>query len=58
LSPQKIEDQKILLLESRFPMQITKFAETVMPQATTFVKQWDGFTKRFQPSPTSAHEGT
>jgi homogentisate 1,2-dioxygenase len=48
-SPQKIEDQKILLLESRFPMQITKFAETVMPRVSNFADQWGGFTKRFAP---------
>ena len=48
-SPQKIEDQKILLFESRFPMQITKFAETVMPQVSNFTDQWGGFTKRFAP---------
>lgn len=57
LSPKKIEDQKILLIESRFPMQTTEFAETLMPQATTFAKQWDGFTKHFQPSVATLQEG-
>jgi len=54
LSPQKIEDQKILLLESRFPMQITNFAEAVMPQVSNYADQWDGFTKRFAPQLSSA----
>ena len=49
LDPQKIEDQKILLFESRFPMQITNFAETVMPQVPSYADQWGGFTKRFAP---------
>lgn len=48
LSPQKVEDQKILLLESRFPMQLTRFAEHVMPQVSNYAAQWEGFFKRFE----------
>lgn len=47
LSPQKIEDQLILLFESRFPMQITEFAHTTMPQVANHSDQWKGFENRF-----------
>lgn len=56
LSPKKIENQKVLLIETRFPLQTTAFAETLMPKAN-YATQWDGFVKQFQPALTSHHEG-
>lgn len=46
--PMKIDTQKILLIESRFPMQTTQFAETGLAKVA-HAKQWDGFIKRFEP---------
>lgn len=60
LAPTKVEHQTILLLESRFPMQLTDFAETVMPQVRDYARQWDGFAKRFRaqiPSAPVDYEG-
>jgi homogentisate 1,2-dioxygenase len=47
LKPQKVDHQKILLVESRFPVQLTTFAETVMPEIADYADHWNGFVKRF-----------
>ena len=47
LKPQKVDHQKILLVESRFPVQLTTFAETIMPEIADYADQWNGFVKRF-----------
>lgn len=53
LAPQRIDDQKILLVESRFPFQVTGFAETVMPHIAED-GQFDGYTKTFTGVPDAA----
>ncbi len=47
LGPMKVEDQLMLLFETRFPVQITDFANSVLPAVEGYSKQWDGIPKRF-----------
>jgi homogentisate 1,2-dioxygenase len=37
----------MLLFETRFPVQITDFANSVLPAVEGYSKQWDGIPKRF-----------
>ena len=45
--PMKVEDQLMLLFETRFPMQTTDFADSILPTVDSFAAQWDGIPKRF-----------
>jgi homogentisate 1,2-dioxygenase len=45
--PMKVEDQLLVLFESRFPIQITHFAASVLPTIDDYRQQWNGFKKRF-----------
>lgn len=45
--PIKIDDMLVMVFESRFPIQITDFAASVLPGVSDYARQWDGFRKRF-----------
>lgn len=45
--PIKVEDQLMLLFETRFPMQTTDFAVSILPSVDDYAAQWDGIPKRF-----------
>ena len=45
--PVKVDDQLLVLFESRFPIQITHFAASVLPTIDDYRQQWNGFKKRF-----------
>ena len=47
LSPIKIEDMFLVLVESRFPIQVTQFAQSAKQILRDYTKRWDNFVPYF-----------
>jgi homogentisate 1,2-dioxygenase len=46
-APVKLDDQLMLLFETRFPVQVTHCARSMMPFVEDYASQWDAIPKRF-----------
>ena len=47
LLPMKIEDMFLVLVESRFPIQVTHFAQTAKQLLGDYTKRWENFVPYF-----------
>lgn len=47
LLPMKIEDMFLVLVESRFPIQVTQFAQTAKQLLGDYTKRWESFVPYF-----------
>lgn len=47
LAPSKLDDTMVFMIESRFPMEVTKFAMDAPERQLDYAKIWRGFTKSF-----------
>jgi homogentisate 1,2-dioxygenase len=47
LMPVKIEDMLLVLVESRFPIQVTQFAQAAKQILRDYTKRWESFVPYF-----------
>ena len=48
LDPMKVDDMLLVLVESRFPVQVTEFAETAVEAVRDYTDRWKGFEPFFR----------
>ena len=48
LAPVKVDDMLLVLIESRFPVQVTDFAETASEMVRDYTDRWKGFEPYFE----------